>query len=429
MKRVLILHYHEIWLKGENKNYFLSRLRDAIRRSVADLPMASLASISERLILTPVDDASLPHIIERLRRVFGLAYIALAREVPSPIETLGPPACEMMAEANPRNFAVRVKIADSAYPMNSMELERELGRRVLEHLRGRNPSVAVKLNDPEVTCQVEIIPGKALIYARRVEGPGGLPAVTSGRVVALLSGGFDSSVAAYKMMRRGCHVIFAHFFGIPSPSRNSSTGVAEDLVRTLTPFQFTSRLYQIPFDAVQRRIVAGAHESYRVLLYRRMMARIAREIAHADRALGLVTGDSVSQVASQTLHNLYAVDHGIDLPVYRPLAGDDKAEILRLARQIGTYKISCEPFEDCCPRFMPRAPAIFARPQELDDAERQLDIEGLVRMGLEGATCIDYKFEQGEVTTHEGSMRRIEHHLAGKKASEGQPAAHETASN
>ncbi len=429
MKRVLILHYHEIWLKGGNKKYFLSRLRDAIRQSVADLPVASLEGVSERLILTPGDDAALPQIIDRLRRVFGLAYIAPAREVPSPLEALGPAACEMMAEANPRNFAVRVKMADSAYGINSMELERELGRIVLEHLRSRDASVRVKLNDPEVTCQVEIVPGKAPIYAHRVEGPGGLPAVTSGRLVALLSGGFDSSVAAYKMMRRGCHLSFAHFFGDPSPARNSSAGVAEDLVRTLTPYQFTSRLYEIPFDSVQRQIVVGAHESYRVLLYRRMMARIAREIARAEHALGLVTGDSVSQVASQTLHNLMAIDQGIDLPVYRPLAGDDKAEILRLARQIGTYKISCEPFEDCCPRFMPRAPAIFARPQELDEAESRLDIDALVRLALEGATCVDYKYEGGEVTAREGSSRRLEGRLAGKKAVEGQPAAHDAASN
>lgn len=428
MKQVLILHYHEIWLKGGNKKYFLSRLRDAILQSVADLPVARLEGISERLILTPGEDAALPLLIERLRRVFGLAYIAPAREVPSPLEALGPAACEMMAEANPRNFAVRVKIADSAYPMNSLELERELGRRVLEHLRARESSVRVKLQEPEVTCQVEIVPGKALIYARRVEGPGGLPAVTSGRLVALLSGGFDSSVAAYKMMRRGCHVTFVHFFGTPSPANNSSSGVAEELVRTLTPYQFTSRLYQIPFDTIQRQIVAGVHESYRVLLYRRMMGRIAREIARAEHARGLVTGDSVSQVASQTLHNLMAIDQGLDLPVYRPLAGDDKAEILRLARQIGTYKISCEPFEDCCPRFMPRSPAIFARPQELDKAECRLDIYALVRLGLDGATCIDYKFERGEVTAHEGSLRRIEHILLGKKVVEGQPAAHDAAS-
>jgi thiamine biosynthesis protein ThiI len=429
MKRVLILHYHEIWLKGGNKNYFLSRLRAAIRQSVADLPVDSLESISERLVLTPGDEAALPRMVERLRRVFGLAYLAPGREAPSPLAALSPAACEMMAEKKPRNFAVRAKIADSAYGMNSMELERELGHAVLEHLRGRDPSVRVKLDDPEVTCQVEIVPGRAFLYAERVEGAGGLPAVTGGRLVALLSGGFDSAVAAYKMMRRGCHVTFVHFFGSPSPSCNSSRGVAEDLVRTLTPYQFTSRLYLIPFDAVQRHIVAGAQESYRVLLYRRTMARIAREIARAERALGLVTGDSVSQVASQTLHNLAAIDCGLDLPVYRPLAGEDKSEILRLARQIGTYKISCEPFEDCCPRFLPRAPAIFASPQALDRAESGLDIEALVRMGLEAATCVDYKFERGEVAARSGSPRRLENRLAGKRRVEEQPVARDAASN
>jgi len=243
MKQVLILHYHEIWLKGENKSYFLSRLRTAVKQSVEDLPVASIEGISERIILTPANDEAIPGILERLQRVFGIAYIAIAREIPSPLESLTAAACEMMAELNPRNFAVRVKMADAQYGMNSMELEVELGGRVFEFLRARDATVRVKLTDPEVTCQVEIIPGKALIYARRVQGPGGLPAVTSGRVLALLSGGFDSSVAAYKMMRRGCHVSFAHFFGTPSASRNSSTGIADELVRTLTPYQFTSRLY------------------------------------------------------------------------------------------------------------------------------------------------------------------------------------------
>jgi thiamine biosynthesis protein ThiI len=429
MKHVLILHYHEIWLKGGNKHYFLSRLRDAIGRSVADLPVAGLEGISERLVLTPGEESALPELIARLRRVFGLAYIAPAREVPSPIEELGAAACEMMAEVHPRTFAVRVKMADSTYPLNSMQVEREVGRMVLERLRASDASVGVNLSEPEATCQIEIVPGKALIYARRVDGPGGLPAVTSGRLVTLLSGGFDSSVAAYKMMRRGCHVTFAHFFGSPSPQHNASTGVAEDLVRTLTPYQFTSRLYRIPFDAIQRQIVAGAHESYRLLLYRRMMARIAQEIARIEHALGLVTGDSVSQVASQTLHNLLAVDKVIELPVYRPLAGDDKAEILRMARQIGTYKISCEPFEDCCPRFMPRTPAIFARPRQLDEAEAALDIEALVRQGLEGTTCVDYKYERGAITAQEVIPHRLESRRRPKKAAEGQPPAQDAASN
>jgi thiamine biosynthesis protein ThiI len=422
MNRVLVLHYHEIWLKGRNKNYFLSRLRAAVKQSVADLPARSLESVAERLLLTPAEEAAVPVLLERLRRVFGLAYVAPAYEVTSALAELGPAACQMMEERNPRNFAVRAKIADSSFGMNSMELERALGRVILDHLRARDPSVQVKLNDPQVTCWVEVVPGKALLYTERVEGAGGLPAVTAGRLVALLSGGFDSAVAAYKMMRRGCHVTFVHFFGSPSPSRNSSKGVAEEIVRVLTPYQFTSRLYLMPFDAVQRQIVAGVHESFRVLLYRRMMARIAREVVRAERAMGLVTGDSVSQVASQTLHNLAAIDRGLDLPVYRPLAGDDKAEILRLARQIGTYKISCEPFEDCCPRFMPRSPAIFARPEQLEQAEAGLDIQALVRMGLEAASALVCKFERGSVTVREGLPRRFEKLLTSQKEVPDQPA-------
>jgi tRNA uracil 4-sulfurtransferase len=408
MNRVFILHYHEIWLKGGNKNYFLSRLRSAVKQSLADLPVQSLESLAERFLLVPGDESAALQILERLRRVFGLAYIASAREMPSSLADMGPVACALMAEKNPRNFAVRAKIAATGYGMHSMELERQLGRVILDHLRARDPAVQVNLSHPEVTCWVEVVPGKALIYVDRVDGAGGLPALTSGRLMVLLSGGFDSAVAAYKMMRRGCHAAFVHFFGNPSPSRDSSKGVAEEIVRILTPYQFTSRLYLVGFEAVQRQIVAAAQESYRVLLYRRMMARIAREIARAERAMGLVTGDSVSQVASQTLHNLAAIDHGLDLPIYRPLAGDDKAEILRLARQIGTYKISCEPFEDCCPRFMPRAPAIFAQTEQLDEAEAALDIPALIKTGLESTSVMTFKFERGTVSAREATSHRFE---------------------
>lgn len=422
MDRVLILHYHEIWLKGGNKSYFLSRLIAAVKRSLADLPVQPLRSVSERLLLVPEEAGAVPALLERLRRVFGLAYVAVARAAPSQLDAMGRVACEMMVEKNPRNFAVRAKIADQAFGMNSMELERALGRVILDELRGRRADVQVRLNDPQVTCWVEVVPGQALLYTDRMEGAGGLPAVTAGRLVALLSGGFDSGVAAYKMMRRGAHVTFAHFFSSPSAGRGSSKPVAEEIVRALTPYQFTSRLYLIPFEPVQRLIVAAARESFRVLLYRRLMARMAREIVRAERALGLVTGDSVSQVASQTLHNLAAIDHALGLPIYRPLAGDDKAEIVRLARRIGTYEISCVPFEDCCPRFMPRSPAIFSNPKELGDAEAALDTENLVTMGLESAIVNDFKFERGEVTVREGLPHRFQKLVAGRQGSQGEEA-------
>jgi tRNA uracil 4-sulfurtransferase len=419
MERVLVLHYHEIWLKGGNRNFFLSRLVAAVKHSLGDFAIQSLRHVAERLLLIPGDERAIPAMLERLGRVFGLAYIAPARRVSSELTELAPAACEMMAEKDPRNFAVRAKIADSTYGINSMELEREVGREILNYLRGQGRNVQVKLNEPQVTCWVEVIPGTALLYADRVEGAGGLPPGTGGRLVSLLSGGFDSAVAAYKAMRRGVHVTFVHFFGTPSPSRGSSKPVAIELVKALTPYQFSSRLYLVPFDSIQRQIVARADERFRVLLYRRMMARIAREVARAERALGLVTGDSISQVASQTLHNLAALDRGLDLPVYRPLAGDDKHDIMRVARKIGTYKISCEPFEDCCPRFMPRSPAIFSSPEELDRAEVALDVESMVTAGLAGVSVLDFKFERGEILYREGVPRRFQKLLDWHKGTSG----------
>lgn len=417
MKRVLILHYHEIWLKGGNKNYFLSRLIDAIKRSLADLPFQSLQLVADRLVLHAREEAALPQILDRLRRVFGLAYIASARVVPNDVASMGAVACELMAEKDPRNFAVRAKIADTEFGMNSMEVERALGRMVLDHLRAKRSDVQVRLQNPETTCWVEIVPGQAFIYTDRPEGAGGLPAVTAGRLVAMLSGGFDSAVAAYKMMRRGAHVTFVHFASTGSPSRGPSHPVAEQLVRALTPYQFTSRLYTIPFEGIQRVVVVNAEERFRLLLYRRLMVRITREISHVERALGLVTGDSVSQVASQTLHNLAAIEHGLDLPLYRPLAGDDKEEILRVARVIGTYSISCEPFEDCCPRFMPRAPAIFSNPAELAAAESRLDVEALETQGLEGARVQDFTFEAGAIAVREELPHRFQKLIAQRKQS------------
>lgn len=415
-KRVLILHYHEIWLKGGNKRFFQSRLVAAVKRSLEDLSPSPLEIVLDRLLVPVPDESLLPLMVERLQRVFGLAYIGLAWEVSGGLAELARHACRVMQQISPRSFAVRAKIADHDFGAGSMEVERELGREILTTLRATGSDVRVNLSEPEVTCQVEVIPGRVLLYAERAEGPGGLPAATGGRLVMLLSGGFDSTVAAYKMMRRGVHLSFVHFFGSSSPASGPSSPVADRLVRVLTRYQFSSRLYVVPFDAVQRQIVAGAPENLRVLLYRRMMARISREICRVERGLGLVTGDAVSQVASQTLHNLAAVDRGIDVPIYRPLAGEDKEEILRVARRVGTYEISCEPFEDCCPRFMPRSPAIFATPEQLDRAEEGLDIPALVTMGLEGCRAFDFKYERGQVSRSEGLPRRFEKFLEYRKS-------------
>jgi len=239
--------------------------------------------------------------------------------------------------------------------------------------------------------------GPLLVYARRIAGPGGLPPNTAGKLVCLLSGGFDSAVAAYKMMKRGAHLSFVHFWGGGALAGESSVHVARQLVERLVPWQFSAKLYLVPFEPLQREIAALAPEAFRTLLYRRLMLRIAERVALRGGAKGVVTGDSLGQVASQTLQNLQAVGSIARLPVYRPLVGDDKLEIQEIARRIGTHDISAEPFHDCCPVFQSKSPALFATPEALDAAEAELDVGSLVDRGIRSMAVERYRYTQGKV--------------------------------
>jgi thiamine biosynthesis protein ThiI len=216
-------------------------------------------------------------------------------------------------------------------------------------------------------------------------------------MVCLLSGGFDSAVAAYKMMRRGAHVNFVHFWGGGARPGESSVHVARALVERLVPYQFTARLYLVPFEPIQREIVRSAPEQYRLLLYRRMMLRIAERIARRNQAQAIIAGDSLGQVASQTLQNMVAVGAASPMPVFRPLAGDDKQEILALARRIGTFEVSEEPFHDCCPLFLPRSPALYASAADLEGAETGLDVMELTKQATEASVLEKYSYSAGRV--------------------------------
>jgi thiamine biosynthesis protein ThiI len=203
------------------------------------------------------------------------------------------------------------------------------------------------------------------------------------------------------MMKRGAHLSFIHFYGTGARPGESSLHVASGLVKQLVRYQFRAKLYRVPFEEIQREIVRYAPEDYRVLLYRRMMVRISQVLAGRDRALALLTGDSLGQVASQTLRNLVAVDAAARMPVFRPLIGTDKMEILATAHKIGTYGISSEPFHDCCPVFLPRTPALYARPEELDEAEGKLNVAELIRQGLRGTTIERFAYSGGVVEASE----------------------------
>lgn len=402
----IVIHYHELWLKGGNRRFFLSKLVSNLRDAIAGIPIQKIERQNDRVIIRLNDAAGAQECVPLIKRVSGIAYYAVARPVERNLPALCEAARQEIETLEFSTFAVRAKRSDKSFPHRSSEIERAIGKHILDSLAANGRPVRVDLRSPDVTCRVEITARTALVYARKTMGAGGLPANTAGKMTCLLSGGFDSAVAAYYMMKRGAHLTFVHFYGTGARPGESSVHVARALVRQLVPWQFTAKLYRVPFEDIQREIVRYAPESCRVLLYRRMMLRIAEVFARRDEALGLITGDSLGQVASQTLRNMVAVEAAAKMPVFRPLVGIDKVEIINTAREIGTHDISAEPFHDCCPVFLPRSPALYARAAQLEAAEGALDVPGLVRRGTENTTIEAYRYVEGHVESKELPSKR-----------------------
>jgi thiamine biosynthesis protein ThiI len=398
MAETLLIHYHEIALKAGNRGFFVGRLKENLLAALEGLPVERITHPDGRIAVWLKEGASVVPVIERVRRVFGVANFAVAREAGREIEQIVDVAWAMLRERPFATFAVRVKRADKTYPMTCLEVERQVGGMLLARAREQfGTQVKVDLEQPERTCFIEITSRPVLVAVDKQPGPGGMPCGTAGRVMCLLSGGFDSAVAAWFMMKRGAKVLFTHFHATPERAGQSSAPVARELARRLTPWQFYSLLWLVPFEAIQRHIVARAPAPFRIILYRRMMLRIAERLARREACLGLVTGDSLAQVASQTLHNLQTVNEVARLPVYRPLIGLDKEEILQLTRRLGTYAVSSQKFEDCCPLFMPKNPVIHSAPGSVAKAESALDVEALVELGVRNARLEKFHFKAGEV--------------------------------
>ncbi len=400
----IVVHYHELWLKKGNRNFFLHKLREALRRALEGLAITRISHPADRLVVELLDAGQLEAALLRLARVSGISHLGVARVIErrtdaeaDPLAAIRAAAWEEMRGEPFSTFAVRAKRSDKSFPANAMAIERDVGGYVFDQLQAAGRPALVDLAHPGLTCRIEVTRGPTLVYARRIPGAGGLPPNTAGKLLCLLSGGFDSAVAAFKMMKRGAHLSFAHFWGGGALAGESSVHVARALVERLVPWEFTAKLYLVPIEPLQREIAAAAPEELRTLLYRRLMLRIAERIALRERAKGLVTGDSLGQVASQTLQNMFAVGSIARLPVYRPLVGDDKLEIQEIARRIGTHDISAEPFHDCCPVFQSKSPALFATSGELDAAEEKCGVSELVERGLSALTLERFRYSQGKV--------------------------------
>lgn len=415
---VLILHYHEIWLKGCNRNFFTAKLKEAIKLTLEGLPAINVRHEESRMLVqlnTPGeadDGATVSEAVERLKKVPGIAYLAVATEIQPELDVIVELASDLMLDVSFQTFAVRARRSRKTFPFRSSDIHRQLGRRIEEKMQAAGRPVKVNLDNPEVTCHIEVLEHRALVYTKKITGLGGLPTGTAGRLVCLLSGGFDSSIAAYKIMRRGVRLCFVHFYGNPAQPGEDSPPIAQEIVKILTPYQGRARLYLIPFTEIQQQVVASAPQAVRILLYRRLMLRIAERIARRERAHGTVTGDSIAQVASQTLQNMEAVGSVATMPIYRPLVAEDKQDILDTARRIGTYDISTEPFTDCCPMFLPKSPAIFSTVEELDAAEATLDIPAMVKRALDLSRKEKYDYRAGKVTVRVSEDRKSEHEAA-----------------
>ena len=390
----VIVHYQEIALKGRNRPWFVERLVRNLRDATADLDVVRVRALMGRIELTLGPAADWDAVRERIGRVFGIANFARSRRAERGLDEL---AADIVRDLGARGaagdagvrFRVRASRADKAFPHTSPEIEREIGGRIKAACGWQ-----VDLRRPDVDVRVEVLPDRAYYSLERQRGPGGLPTGVSGRALCLLSGGIDSPVAAYRMMRRGCRVPFVHFHAWPILSRASQEKVRE-IVALLTRYQLSSRLYVVAFGAAQQRVVVSAPPPLRVVLYRRLMMRIAERLARRAGARALVTGDAVGQVASQTLENLAVIGDVVTLPVLRPLVGFDKDEIMREARALGTYETSIIPDQDCCTLFTPRSPATRARREEVERAEAALPIPELVDAAVAGAERHDFHFPEG----------------------------------
>ncbi len=355
---MLIVHSGEIVLKGKNRGRFERQMR----RNLARLMGTHRVESAGGKFIIRTDPT--PEQMEILRVFPGVSKFYVAEEVEADVNALAEAAAKLVQGR--RSFKIETRRSDKSFPLTSVEVNREVGKRVVE-----KTGLPVDLKNPDATVYIDILGKTALVTDRVERGPGGLPVGVSAPVVALLSGGIDSPVAAWMMMKRGCPVTLVHFLNATTVMHMTENKIVR-LARRLFRIQLEGSLYVVPFARVQSLIIKHVGPRYRTLVYRRSMLRMAERIAGATGAKALVTGDSVGQVASQTVENLHAVYAAVRLPVLPPLIGMNKEETVEIARRIGTYEISKEPYDDCCALLIGKHPETRATPERLESEEEKI---------------------------------------------------------
>ncbi len=378
----ILIHYHEISIKGGNRGWFERIFERNVRRHLSHLPSEKVITSGARVYVYGIDAERWNEYSIVLPQIMGLTNATLMFQIPAELEKIKAVSESLVKNMEFDNFRVSARRQYKNFPMTSGEINMEVGA-YLQPIVNK----PVKLKNADMEVYIEIIKGMAYIGVQRVRGYGGLPVGVSEKAVSLLSSGIDSPVSSFELVKRGVELTYVHFHSAPATSRQSVKNV-EALLKVIARYQLECPLYLVPLLDIQQKIMSETPEKYWVLLFRRAMVRLAAMIAEKLEAPALVTGESVGQVASQTLSNIRATADVTSLPVLRPLAGMNKEEIVNRARQIGTYDISVEPYQDCCSFFVPPHPETKAKLELIREVEKDVNWGSLYEDAIERAEFI-----------------------------------------
>ena len=391
----ILIHYHEISLKGKNRSWFERHLIKNIKRQLTNLPFTKIQLNAARVFCFGIDQHRWDEYAYRINKIMGIKHATMMEQINCEMEIIKKSALQQLKPLEYNTFRVTTKRQYKKFPFTSQDVNEKVGEYIQTSFKK-----SVDLKNAEINLIIELVKGMAYVGWQRVAGHGGLPVGTSEHAISMISSGIDSPVASFEMLRRGVDLIYLHFHSMPATNRQSMQNVKE-IIKVLSRFQIQAKLYSVPLLQIQQKIMSDSPNKLWVILFRRAMIKIASIIAEINNAPALVSGESVGQVASQTLSNIRATSDVSDRPILRPLCGMNKEDIVKIAQEIGTYDISIEPYDDCCSFFIPNHPETKAKLDRVRKIESNIDFGQLIDESIDKSSistiiCPDYLKDKKE---------------------------------
>ena len=375
MYNSIVVHYGEIGIKGKNRSFFEKKLVENIRWNLKDLNVLSVKRMLGRLIVEIDENSKLNQITEKMQNIFGVQNFSLAIKTNLDIEHIKKTSLTLVSDKI-KTFRLRTVRSNKSFSLSSSDINNIVGELIV-----KNKKLKVDLDNPDQTIFIEITDKEAFIYNEKIKSLGGLPVGVSGKVVSLISGGIDSPVSSYLAMKRGCSIIFVHFFNSTINTKQSLEKVLS-LVQTLSKYQFKTKLYLVPFENIQKEIIKHVNSKFRMIIYKRFMLKISNKILEEEGALAIIDGANLAQVSSQTLSNINVINQASNYSILSPVIGFDKEEIIQLAKKIKTYEISILPYQDCCSFLISEHPATRSNINEIKEFESNINEKEIIDQAI-----------------------------------------------